>query len=334
MKKLLLSSFVACTMMLLSLTMSAQKKTTPIQLTNEADTVSYALGVTMVQSGLKSYLQQMGVVADTLTISDSYQSKIANETDEKKKSTLNKELAFKLDSVKKANSKNINEFLNGFTSSFIKDDSKAAFNSGIAIGTQLSSVTDKFSEEVLGEEGSFNMEVFAAAFADALKEDKLLLENTEELIQDASMKAAKMKEEKQAEEMKAEYATQIAEGDRFLAENKTKDGVVTLPSGLQYKILTKGSGEIPTATDRVKVHYKGTLLDGTVFDSSIDRGEPIVLGVTNVIKGWAEALLLMPVGSKWELYIPYDLGYGGRDQGTIKPFSVLVFEVELLDIEK
>lgn len=332
MKKLLFSSFATC-LMLASLTMSAQIKTAPIKLTNEADSVSYAMGVTMVQSGLKSYLEQMGVVTDTLAISDSYQSKIANETDDKKISALNKELTFKLDSVKKANAKNLNEFLTGFSSSFIKDDSKAAFNSGIAIGTQLSAVTGKFSEEILGDEGLFNMEAFAAAFAGALKDEKLLIENTEELIQDASMRAAKIKEEKQAEELKSEFATQIAEGDKFLADNKTKDGVVTLPSGLQYKVLTNGAGEVPTSTSRVKVHYKGTLLDGTVFDSSIDRGEPMVLGVNQVIKGWSEALQLMPVGSKWELYIPYDLGYGGRDQGVIKPFSVLIFEVELLGIE-
>ena len=103
---------------------------------------------------------------------------------------------------------------------------------------------------------------------------------------------------------------------------------------MQYKVITNGTGEKPTATDRVKVHYHGTLMDGTVFDSSVERGEPTVFGVGQVIKGWTEALELMPVGSKWILYIPYDLAYGGRDAGKIKPFSNLIFEVELLEIEK
>lgn len=333
MKKLLFFSLVAFAM-LAPLTMSAQIKTTPIKLTNEADSVSYALGTTIVQSGLKSYLMQMGVLADTVAVNDSYQSKISSETDAKKKEKLNKELTFKLDSINKSNAKNLDEFLFGFTQSLTQDKSKSAYNSGVAIGSQISSMTDNFSKEVLGGEGKFNMEVFASAFASALKDEKPLIENSESLIQEASQKAAKIKEEKMAEDMKAQYATQIAEGDKFMAENKTKDGVVTLPSGLQYKVLTQGTGEKPAATDRVKVHYKGTLLDGTVFDSSIERGEPAVFGVTQVIKGWSEALQLMPVGSKWMLYIPYDLAYGGRDQGAIKPFSNLIFEVELLDIEK
>jgi FKBP-type peptidyl-prolyl cis-trans isomerase FklB len=143
-----------------------------------------------------------------------------------------------------------------------------------------------------------------------------------------------MNEAKKAEDMKAEYTSQIAEDDKFMAENKTVDGVVTLPSGLQYKVITEGTGAKPVATDRVTVHYKGTLLDGTVFDSSLDRGEPATFGVGQVIKGWTEALQLMPVGSKWMLYIPYDLAYGAREQGSIKPFSNLVFEVELIDIPK
>jgi FKBP-type peptidyl-prolyl cis-trans isomerase FklB len=110
--------------------------------------------------------------------------------------------------------------------------------------------------------------------------------------------------------------------------------VVTLPSGLQYEVLKAGKGAIPTAADRVKVHYHGTLVNGTVFDSSVNRGEPASFGVTQVIAGWTEALKLMPVGSKWRLYIPYDLAYGAQDRGTIKPFSNLIFDVELLEIEK
>lgn len=124
-------------------------------------------------------------------------------------------------------------------------------------------------------------------------------------------------------------------GEAFLAENKKKPGVITTPSGLQYQVIKEGTGPKPGPNDQVKVHYHGTLLDGTVFDSSVQRGEPIVLGVSNVIMGWIEALQMMPVGSKWKLFIPSNLGYGDNDMGpTIKAGSTLIFEVELIDIVK
>lgn len=124
-------------------------------------------------------------------------------------------------------------------------------------------------------------------------------------------------------------------GNAFLAENKAKPGVVTTASGLQYSVEKEGTGAKPTATDRVKVHYTGRLLDGTVFDSSVERKTPAEFGVNEVIKGWTEALQLMPVGSKWKLYIPSELAYGDRGAGQdIKPGSTLMFDVELLDIVK
>ena len=138
----------------------------------------------------------------------------------------------------------------------------------------------------------------------------------------------------QEKKMEEQYGDNRRAGEEFLAENKTKEGVVTTESGLQYKVTKMGKGKKPAKTDRVKVHYHGTLIDGTVFDSSVDRGEPATFGVNQVIKGWTEALQLMPVGSKWTLYIPYDLAYGTQDMGDIKPYSALIFEVELLGIEK
>lgn len=124
-------------------------------------------------------------------------------------------------------------------------------------------------------------------------------------------------------------------GEEFLSENGKKDGVVTTASGLQYEVLKAGNGVKPTTEDKVKVHYHGSLLDGTVFDSSVDRGEPTSFGVTQVIPGWTEVLQLMPVGSKYKVYIPGDLAYGMRGSGAqIGPMQLLVFEVELLDIEK
>lgn len=122
-------------------------------------------------------------------------------------------------------------------------------------------------------------------------------------------------------------------GEEFLAINKEKPGVVTLPSGLQYQILKKGEGSIPKATDQVTCHYHGTLIDGRVFDSSVDRGQPATFGVTQVIPGWVEALQMMPVGSKWKLFIPSNLAYGERGAGeSIEPNSALIFDVEILNI--
>lgn len=130
------------------------------------------------------------------------------------------------------------------------------------------------------------------------------------------------------------YQGNQEEGKKFLEENAKRPGVVTLPSGLQYQILKAGNGPIPKSSDKVKVHYTGTLINGKVFDSSVQRGEPAVFGVTQVIQGWVEALQLMPVGSKWKLAIPYTLAYGERGAGRdIGPFSTLIFEVELLGIE-
>ena len=123
-------------------------------------------------------------------------------------------------------------------------------------------------------------------------------------------------------------------GQKFLADNGKRAGVTTTASGLQYEVIKAGTGNKPAATDQVKVHYHGTTIDGSVFDSSVDRGEPVTFGLGQVIKGWTEALQLMPVGSKWKIYIPSELGYGEQAAGPkIKPNSTLIFEVELLSIE-
>lgn len=146
----------------------------------------------------------------------------------------------------------------------------------------------------------------------------------------------KMKEQQalQAKKAEAEFGDHKKAGEDFLAENKTKDGVKTTATGLQYIVLKEGSGDAPTATSRVKVHYHGTLTDGTVFDSSVDRGEPTEFGVNQVIKGWTEGLQLMKPGAKYKFFIPQDLAYGAQQRGAkIKPFSALVFDVELLEVK-
>ena len=130
------------------------------------------------------------------------------------------------------------------------------------------------------------------------------------------------------------YGTVKEDGEKFLTENALREGVSTTESGLQYEVIKMGKGKKPAATDRVKVHYHGTLIDGTVFDSSVERGEPTSFGLNQVIAGWTEGLQLMPVGSKFRFYIPQELGYGSRNAGSIPPYSTLIFEVELLGIEK
>ena len=140
---------------------------------------------------------------------------------------------------------------------------------------------------------------------------------------------------KQDAEAQAAAEANMKEGEAFLADNKTKEGVVTLPSGLQYKILTPGTGPKPTASDTVVCNYRGTFINGTEFDSSYKRGQPASFPVGQVIKGWTEALQLMPVGSKWQLFIPPDLAYGQRGAGgAIGPNATLIFEVELLSIKE
>lgn len=144
-------------------------------------------------------------------------------------------------------------------------------------------------------------------------------------------------QEKEAEKSKgqAEKAKPIIEeGQKFLAQNKTRPGVKTIASGLQYEVITEGTGAKPSATDMVVVNYKGTLINGEEFDNSYKRGEPLSIALNQVIPGWTEGLQLMPVGSKYKLYIPYQLGYGMRGAGSIPPGAALIFEVELLDIKK
>jgi len=174
--------------------------------------------------------------------------------------------------------------------------------------------------------GSLNPEAIAAALNDVLSGSELKI-NEQECM---SIVSTYMQD---AQARKAQEA--IDEGKKFLEENGKRSSVVTLASGLQYEIVAEGNGPKPGPADKVKTHYHGTLINGEVFDSSVERGEPIEFPVNGVIKGWTEALQLMPVGSKWKLYIPYDLAYGERGAGAqIGPFSTLIFEVELIDIVK
>jgi FKBP-type peptidyl-prolyl cis-trans isomerase FklB len=177
-------------------------------------------------------------------------------------------------------------------------------------------------------------DIFSAAVKDGLKSDtsKLFTQaEIEKILTDFQQQMmAKMDEKNKAEGEKYKR-----EGDAFLTENGKKEGVITLPSGLQYKVLTSGTGKTPTAADKVTTHYRGTLINGTEFDNSYKRGEPATFPVTGVIKGWTEALQLMKEGDKWQLFIPGELAYGQRGAGqNIPPNATLIFEVELIKVEK
>ena len=178
--------------------------------------------------------------------------------------------------------------------------------------------------------------IVAKSWLDA-KEGKLLMTEAEnqDFLMRFSAKMQQVQMEKQAAENKVTYKDFIAENEAFLAKNKEKAGVTSTASGLQYEVIKMGTGPKPTAESTVKVHYVGTLIDGTEFDSSIKRNEPAQFAVSGVIPGWTEALLLMPVGSKFKLFIPQAIAYGANGFGeVIKPYSTLIFEVELLEIVK
>ena len=228
----------------------------------------------------------------------------------------------------------IAQFLKGFYEGAAKTDEKdKAYMAGLQIGHMVSTQwVEGFTRQIFGNDSTqtLSRENMLAGFVAGVAKTKGAM-TQEEAQQYMNTQMDAIKEKAIAEK----YADNKAAGEKFLAENKEKEGVVTLPSGLQYKIITAGKGEIPADTCRVKVNYRGTLIDGTEFDSSYKRKEPATFRANQVIKGWTEALTMMPVGSKWELYIPSDLAYGSRETGgDIKPFSTLIFEVELLEIVK
>ena len=205
-----------------------------------------------------------------------------------------------------------------------------AQQAGYQIGQQIESLTTSVSKDYYAADPEKKLSSAIIGKSIILA----LMGKNEYSIADARALFEAQMEERQKENTERLYGPNRIAGEQFLADNAKKPGVTVLPSGLQYKVLTQGNGPVPKQTNTVKVHYEGRLIDGTVFDSSYKREEPTTFGVRQVIAGWTEALCLMPVGSKWELYIPYELAYGERDQGKIKPFSALIFTVELISIYK
>lgn len=228
----------------------------------------------------------------------------------------------------------MNEFMRGLMERIETDSldkAKAAYNAGAEVAAQILRVNDQFSADYFAAEPGKKLSASLLAKAILSGATGKASMTSEEATKEFQQRI----EVRHAENMEALHGANRKAGEDFLAANKTKEGVVTLPSGLQYKVLTEGNGEKPSRTDKVEVNYEGRLIDGTVFDSSYERKTPSSFRVNQVIKGWTEALQLMPVGSKWEIYIPQELAYGEREQGRhIKPYSALVFTVELLGIDK
>ncbi len=212
------------------------------------------------------------------------------------------------------------------------DKKKSAYYAGIQIGQQISNMMIKgINHEVFGSDSTktISMKNFMAGFIAGTTGKKGLMT----MAQAQQLSQAKMTAIK-AKNMEKQYGTNKVAGDKFLAANKTKAGVKTLPSGVQYKVIKEGNGPMPSDTSMVKVQYEGKTIDGKVFDSSYKRGQPVDLRANQVIKGWTEVLVHMPVGSVWEVYIPQNLAYGEREQGQIKPFSALIFKIELVSVGK
>lgn len=226
----------------------------------------------------------------------------------------------------------IADFVEGFqkTGLTVEDKRMKARLAGVEIRSQVETqVYPNASKQVNDSTDLLNKELFLQGFQDGITGAN----------QTVSMDSIQIVVKKQMNyyhkvNMEKKYGANRIAGEEFLKQNAKNDSVKTTPSGLQYKVLTAGIGDIPQATDKVKVHYEGHLIDGTVFDSSYKRDKPTTFPVNQVIKGWTEALTLMPVGSKWEVYVPQELGYADREQGKIPPFSCLIFTVELLEIVK
>tara|TARA_R110002167_G_scaffold166867_6_gene363923 strand:+ start:262 stop:951 length:690 start_codon:yes stop_codon:yes gene_type:complete len=201
------------------------------------------------------------------------------------------------------------------------EEQKVSYSFGLVLGKRMHN-----------DLPNLNVDVFMQGVKDAIESKAPLL--TDEQVGDVLAKFQRDMQQQQMEKVQEAGEKNKKIGTDFLAKNKNKEGVVTLESGLQYKVLTAGKGPQPSGADVVKVHYTGSLINGEVFDSSIERGEPVTFPLNGVIAGWTEALQLMPTGSKWQLYIPSDLAYGANGNRSIGPNETLLFDVELISIEK
>ena len=226
----------------------------------------------------------------------------------------------------------MDEFIKGLNEGANAGDNKkkAAYYAGIQIGQQIANRMVKgINHEVYGDDSTktISLKNFMAGFISGTTGKKALM-----TVDSAQMVAQRLIQSIKAKELEKTFGENKAAGEKFLAENAKKEGVKVLPSGVQYKVLKEGTGAIPADTSLVKVNYEGRLINDSIFDSSYQRGEPTTFRANQVIKGWTEALCHMPAGSVWEVYIPQDQAYGEREQNIIKPFSALIFKIELIEV--
>ncbi len=222
-------------------------------------------------------------------------------------------------------------FLSGFDDPTMDEQTKQmkAYTAGKEIRNQVNDqIIPQVNKQINDSVNLLDQQRFIEGFRAAIAGNNRISADSAQAV------ASKQMDYYHKVQMEAKYGKNRSEGEAFLKANAKKDSVVTTQSGLQYKVIVAGTGEKPKATDKVKVNYEGKLIDGTVFDSSYKRKQPATFACNQVIKGWTEALTMMPVGSQWEIYIPQELGYGEREAGKIPPFSTLIFKVELLEIVK
>ncbi len=285
--------FAAVAAVMAAMMISCGNGTPKASLKTDIDTVSYAIGIDQSQ-GLKDYLVgNMGI--DTTYIDEFI--------------------------------KGLNEGANAGD-----DKKKAAYYAGIQIGQQISNqMVKSINFQLFGDDStkSVSLKNLMAGFVSGTTGKGALM-----TPDSARQVAQEMMRQIKAKSLMKEFGPNKEAGEKFLAENAKKEGVKTLPSGVQYKVLKEGNGAVPADTSVVKVHYEGRTIEGNVFDSSYKRGEPTKFRVDQVIKGWTDALKQMPAGSTWEIYVPQELAYGERQQGSdIKPFSMLIFKIELIDVD-
>lgn len=324
-KNILLASAFAATMMSCGSSFKSQTK-----IVTKADSVAYLMGV--IDGGRQeTTYNHFGL--DTLLNFDVYFVALYKSSNQQK-------LKYELDSSNQQFLNNFTMLIQLYTQKVMKDTTgsvpglsfttsyldSASYLLGVADGQAIGEGYRNSGLDTVGIKYCFYFEGFREANQET--STRIDVEKYGNMVTDFF---AEIREK----ELMSQFGDNKREGEEFLAKNKANGDVITTASGLQYTIITEGKGQKPTFTDRVKVHYTGTLLDGTVFDSSVERGEPAVFGVGQVISGWTEALQLMPVGSKWKLFIPQELAYGANGAGQmIKPYSLLIFEVELLEIVK
>lgn len=304
---------------------------TKVELTNEIDSISYSFGASIGEN-ISRTLDQLGVTVDTSRIAMEYASKIAREDDQSKKQELEKELKHKIDSITKVNDYNTLNFIKGFKDGVNATESSNSYNVGLSFGNQvtqqmLPAMKAQFVKE--GSQDEINKKAILAALWSSLQKQPLMFPHASSYI----MMKDQDRQREQMEENNRKVEERKAEGAKFLEKNKEQEGVVALDNGLQYKVIKEGNGNKPQITDQVVCHYEGQLLDGTVFDSSYERGEPATFPLQGVIKGWTEILQQMPAGSTWEVYIPSDLAYGDNGNPSIPGGSTLKFKIELLSIQ-